>query len=261
MSPSELSPERIAQLLRTQRYGRSLRVVASTASTNDDARSDALERVADGHVVVADTQTQGRGSHGRAWSSPAGKDLYVSIVARPEVRLAALPKLTLAVGLGVADAVDAVLGAPRARVKWPNDVWLERKKVSGILVEASSIGDEANLVVIGIGLNVNRIELEPEIAESASSLRLASGASADLDRAAVLCGLLLAVEASVDRFVAHGPEAIVAEVDRRLALRGERVEHEGLEGILLGLSTDGAVRIETRDGVVERFAGRLLPLD
>jgi BirA family biotin operon repressor/biotin-[acetyl-CoA-carboxylase] ligase len=258
---SGLDAARIAELLRTERYGRSLRVVASTASTNDDARKDAAERAADGHVVVADAQTQGRGSQGRAWRSPAGKDLYVSIVARPAVRLAALPKLTLAVGLGVADAVDAVLGGRRARVKWPNDVWLERKKVSGILVEASSIGDEANLVVIGIGLNVNRVELEPDIVHSATSLRLASGAAQDLDRAAVLCGLLQAVEASVDRFVAVGPAAIVAEVDERLALRGERVDHDGVTGTLLGLNAEGAVRIETAAGTIERLAGRLLPLE
>src|SRR5689334_18189002 len=102
---AEIAAERVLPQLRTVRYGRSLRVLATTDSTNDDAHEDAARGALDGHVVVADAQRSGRGSHGRTWASPAGTDLYLSIVARPELSLNELPPLTLAVGLAVAEAV------------------------------------------------------------------------------------------------------------------------------------------------------------
>src|SRR6185503_19101937 len=120
-------------------------------------------------------QRRGRGSHGRSWASPSGGDLYLSIVARPQLPLAQLAPLTLAVGLGVADAADAVLGAAArapARVKWPNDVWLGGKKCAGILVETRS-GSAAPELIVGVGVNVNRVSFPDELAVTATSLRLA----------------------------------------------------------------------------------------
>lgn len=254
---SALDAGRITAQLGTARYGRSLRVLALTGSTNDDARSDAAAGAVDGHVVVADQQSSGRGSQGRDWQSPGGQDLYVSIVTRPRVSMATLPTLTLAVGLGVANAVDDLLGAPRSRVKWPNDVWVDRKKVAGILVEAGTTGAEASAVVIGIGLNVNRTQWDGEVGTLATSLRLVSGA--DLDRERALAALLLHVERTVDRWAIEGPPAIVPSVDARLALRGERVTHDGAPATLLGLSPSGAIRLQTDAGAVERVSGRILP--
>lgn len=255
---SALDPERIAAALQTARYGRSLRVLEETGSTNDDARSDAASGAVDGHVVVADKQVSGRGSQGRDWQSPGGQDLYVSIVARPRVSMATLPTLTLAVGLGVANAVDELLGGTaRSRVKWPNDVWVERKKICGILVEAGTTGGETSAIVIGIGLNVNRTQFDGEVAALATSLRLAGGAPLDRERALSL--LLLHVERAVDRWAIEGPDSIVPAVDARLALRGERVTHDGAPATLLGLAPSGALRLQTEAGTLERVSGRLLP--
>lgn len=253
-----LDPARITAQLGTARYGRSLRVLALTGSTNDDARSDAAAGAVDGHVVVAEQQSRGRGSQGRDWQSPGGLDLYVSIVARPRVAMATLPTLTLAVGLGVANAVDELLGAPRSRVKWPNDVWVDRKKISGILVEAGTTGGEAAAIVIGIGLNVNRMQWDGDVAALATSLGLARGA--ELDRERALAALLLHVERMVDRWTIEGPSAIVPAVDARLALRGEPVTHDGAPATLLGLAPSGAIRLQTPAGAVERVSGRLLPV-
>jgi BirA family biotin operon repressor/biotin-[acetyl-CoA-carboxylase] ligase len=249
-----------------------LRVLEVTDSTNDDARADALAGAPDGHVVIADSQRAGRGSHGRVWTSPAGSDLYLSIVARPQLlfdstapalrggaSIAALPPLTLAVGLGVADAVQALLPERSmcTEVKWPNDVWLLGKKCAGVLVEASTIGSDLGPVVIGIGLNVNRVEWAEELAATATSLRLARGAA--LDRGAALCALLSTVEAWVDRFVADGGRAIAAALDARLAMRGQRVRCAEHEGTLLGVAPSGAIRIATAHGTRELIAGRLEP--
>jgi BirA family biotin operon repressor/biotin-[acetyl-CoA-carboxylase] ligase len=262
MTPPDLDPDRLLRELRTQRFGRSLRVLPLTDSTNDDARRDALSGAPDGHVVVADGQRAGRGSHGRVWTSPAGSDLYLSIVARPELPLSALPPLTLAVGLGVADAVERVLApelATRTEVKWPNDVWLGGKKCAGILVEASTLGSALGPVVIGIGLNVNRLHWAEGLETSATSLRAARPGGAALDRGAALCALLLAVETWVDRFAHAGGEAVASALDARLALRGRQVRCADCEGTLLGVAASGAIRVATPTGTRELIAGRLEP--
>lgn len=258
---SELDATRLASLLGTARYGRSLSVLEITDSTNDDARRAAAAGAPDGHVIVADGQRSGRGSHARTWASPPGSDLYLSIVARPRLPLRELPPLTLAVGLGVSEAVERSLEHQRAatEVKWPNDVWLGGKKCAGILIEASSGGEEPGPVVIGIGLNVNRMSWPEELAKSAISLRSAHPAGPLLDRCVVLALLLESVESWVDRFVAQGGTAIANALQPKLALRGTRVRCAGVEGTLVGVSPEGALRISTQDGLRELIAGRLEP--
>ena len=257
MIPEDLAPARIEAVLTTRRYGRSLEVLAETGSTNDDARA-ALERGApDGHVVVADRQRAGRGARGRGWSSPGGTDLYFSIVARVPVELPKLPPLTLAVGLAVAETARALAPRSRVEVKWPNDVWIDGAKHAGVLVEASARGAALAGVVIGVGVDVNRERFD-DVAEPATSLRLATGAP--LDRAEVLARVLASIENEVDRFAAHGAGAIVPRVEARLALRGRRVVCDGIEGTLVGLAPGGALRLATDAGLREIVAGTLRPV-
>lgn len=257
----ELDATRVEPFLETQRYGRSLRAVALTGSTNDDARADAASGAASGHVVLADAQTRGRGSNGRAWSSPPGDDLFFSIVDRPALSLMQLPPLTLAVGLGVAEAIEAVIGAPNTcQVKWPNDVWLHGKKCAGILVETSATGAAVESVVIGIGLNVNRLEFGDELKGVATSLRAERPETAAFARAPVLAKVLFAVEKAVDRFVAEGAASIVSSLEPRLAMIGEPAECRDVRGVVEGVNPNGALRMRTESGVVEVHSGRLLPI-
>jgi BirA family biotin operon repressor/biotin-[acetyl-CoA-carboxylase] ligase len=264
---AELAPARVQALLRTRAYGRSLELRPSTESTNDDARLRAAEGAPDGHVVLADTQRKGRGQQGRSWASPAGSDLYLSIVARPALSFAELPPLTLAVGLGVAEAAEQLLagaGAPVPAVKWPNDVWLGDKKCAGVLLETSSAaqavadpGAARIAVVVGIGLNVNRLEWPEELRASATSLRAERPAAQRLDRAEVLAALLLSVEQWVDRLVASGAETIASALAPRLLWHGRRVRCGDAVGTLTGVAPTGALRIATAAGTRELLAGRV----
>jgi BirA family biotin operon repressor/biotin-[acetyl-CoA-carboxylase] ligase len=267
---AELDPGRIGSLLCTRSYGRSLELLASTDSTSDDARRAAEAGAPDGHVVLAESQHRGRGQQGRTWASPPGTDLYLSIVARPRLPFAALPPLTLAVGLGVADASEQLLAhaqAPRAQVKWPNDVLLGGQKCAGILVETSSAaqpqrepGAAEVAVVIGIGLNVNRLDWPDELRPLATSLRAHRPGAERVDRGIALAALLACVERWVDALVARGGDAIASELDARLALRGQRVRCGDCAGTLLGVAPSGAVRIATDLGVRELIAGRIAPV-
>ncbi len=254
----DLAPGAIQSRLTTQRYGRSLRVVSCTGSTNEDAQNDVKAGVPDGHVVVADCQRAGRGSHGRSWSSPPGTDLYVSVVDRPQVAPALLPPLTLAVGLAVAETVEALVDKPDCtRVKWPNDVWLHGRKCAGILVETAHTGSLLEPVVIGIGLNVNRRKWPAELRATAISMASARGPGQRLDRALALCELLAHVEKWVDGFVRRGAGFVVEALQNKLALKGETVTCDGVHGRLVGVSESGAVCIETEDGKRELLAGTL----
>lgn len=252
--PPDLAPSRIAERLRTARYGRSLDVLLETGSTMDVARAAAESGAPDGHVVLADHQSAGRGSHGRPWLSPAGVDLYLSVVARPELPSAALASVTLAVGIGVAEAAESLTGA-RAEVKWPNDVWLGGEKCAGVLVESRALGGEIDALIVGIGLNVNRSQLPAGLAWPATSLRLVKGS--ELDRADVLAALLDRIESWVKRLELEGPAPVVEALGRRLALRGERVRVDATEGELIGVDERGALVLQTPKGPRTIIAGSL----
>ena len=150
--PPDLSPEEIERALVTERVGRSLDVRMATGSTNDEARVAAQQGEPDGHVIVADRQTHGRGTRGRDWSSPAGLDLYFSILLTRKLSAECMALLTLATGLGVAKATRALTDRS-VGIKWPNDLWIEDRKAGGILVESKSTGGDLDCVVIGVGVD------------------------------------------------------------------------------------------------------------
>jgi len=254
-APADLAPEAILRRLRTARFGRSLTVLAETESTMDDAREAASHGAVDGHLVLADAQRSGRGSHGRPWLSPKGTDLYFSIVTRPKLEPAHLPPLTLAVGLGVAEAAERLTGA-RAEVKWPNDVLLGGAKCAGVLVESRASGESLDTVILGVGLNVNRRDFPEGLEVQATSLALARGGSS-IDRVEALAVVLERIESWVDRFVAEGAASVVAALTSRLAFIGREASCGGVTGVVDGIDPDGALRLLTPDGPRRSLSGRL----
>lgn len=257
--PEDLDPERVRRRIRG-RWGASIEVVESTASTMDDAWTAARAGAADGHVVVAERQTRGRGAHGREWISPPGTDLYFSIVARPEIELSTTPLVTLAAGLGVCTTVAALVPPQRpVTIKWPNDVWIDRRKCAGILVETRMLAERMEAVIIGVGLNVNRLRWPPALRGLATSVVAERPSDAPLDRGEVLAELLFDIERWVRRFVEQGAAVLVQALAPHLALVGEGVRWEDGEGVFEGVDAQGAARIRTEAGVVTLHAARLEP--
>jgi BirA family biotin operon repressor/biotin-[acetyl-CoA-carboxylase] ligase len=162
-----LNLSEVHPLLRTDFVGRRVIYLTSTHSTQDIARREAEDGVPEGTVVIAEEQTAGRGRFGRRWVSPAGLNLYLTIVLRPDI--AQLRALSMAAPLGVCRAVETVTDV-QPLVKWPNDVITGGKKLAGVLIESEMSGENVRYALVGIGINVNYRVDDPEISGIATSL-------------------------------------------------------------------------------------------
>jgi BirA family biotin operon repressor/biotin-[acetyl-CoA-carboxylase] ligase len=213
-----------------------------TGSTNDDARSLAASGAPAGTVVLAEEQTAGRGRQGRTWMAPPGRDLTLSIIVRAGAEVLTLLPLTAAVA--VCEACE--LSAPvECALKWPNDVWIDERKVAGILIEARP---QEGWAVVGVGLNVDATEEElgHDLRETATSLRIATGR--ELARESVLESLL---ERLADRLAGERDQLLPAYRERD-ALYGRAIAWaagtERLEGEARGVDEDGNLVVFTADG-------------
>ncbi len=210
----------------------------ATDSTNQRARE--LARGAPhGALVTADEQTAGRGRQGRTWSAPPGSSVLMSLIVSEQAAQAAA-LLPLAAGVATCEAVEAVAGV-RCEIKWPNDVWLDRRKLAGILVEGRPAEGWA---VLGIGLNVSTgvDEFPAELRSSATSL-VAAGVSG-MGNEEVLAGLL----AALDRRLVTPAAELLDAWRVRDALYGERVAWTGGSGFAAGVDEHGSLIVETDSG-------------
>jgi BirA family biotin operon repressor/biotin-[acetyl-CoA-carboxylase] ligase len=229
--------------------GEPLTAVSETGSTNDDAFAAARDGAPHGALFVADSQTHGRGRRGHSWTSPPSSNLTFSLLLRPRIPAERVALLSLVAGLAVREAVAARVGAAIA-VKWPNDVVVGRRKVSGILVESRMSGSAVEAVVVGIGLNVHMEALPPEISEIATSLALL-GAHGE-SREALLVTILAELEARLGRFVSLGLAPLVGELRAHDALFGEGVVVSGVRGEGAGIDEDGSLLIRDAAGAVHK---------
>ena len=251
--PDRLGPAELAPHLRGA--WRRVHWLEEVDSTQRVARELARAGAPEGTTVIAERQTAGRGRLGRQWHSPAGVNLYCSIVLRPPLAPSAVPQLALVAGAAVAAAVAEETGLSPG-IKWPNDVLLGGRKVAGILVEMDAEVERVHHVIAGIGVNLNAPEtaFPPALRAKAGSLRLATGRR--VDRAAFTGRLLAALEARYGRFVARGFSSVRAEWEAYSVLTGAEVRVASPEGELagrvLGLDDDGALRLRRPGGGVVR---------
>ena len=214
-------------------FGRPHRHLRETGTTNDVARALATSGAPSGTVVTASAQTSGRGRHGRVWSAPPDKALLFSAVLSPLRAEHAL--LPIAVPVATCEAIEAV--APvECRIKWPNDVWIDERKVAGILIEARP----PDWAVIGIGINV---AIEPD--EFPADVRWPAtsvGHEVEVD------GLCLALCERLDAWTATGSAEAVAAFRDRDALAGREVEWDSGSGCAAGIAEDGNLLVELDGG-------------
>ncbi len=249
-----LSAEAIRAGLPTRSIGRRVVYQTSVTSTMDVATAEARRGAPEGTIVVADHQTQGRGRFQRAWVSPPGASVYLSIVLRPA------PERLLALGivasLAVARAVERETGL-RPSIKWPNDVEIGGRKLAGILVDSVMKDAGVEFAIVGIGLNVTLDpSRHPEIAATATSLARELGRPAD--RLAVLRALLVELDALYDQ--TNAGQSLVAEWRARLSTLGRRVRvtwpgdpSSAEEGVAEDVDADGALLLRRDDATLARL--------
>ena len=242
----QLDLDLVGKALTTAWVGRRFVYATETGSTQDLARAEAEAGAPAGTVVIAETQTAGRGRFGRCWVSPPGQNIYLTIITRPMVERLRL--LSIVAPLAVTLAVEDIVGVQPC-IKWPNDVLLGGRKLAGILIESEVAGPEVKYALVGMGVNVNlAIDRHSEIAEIATSLKREVGH--EVSREWLLVALLSRFERSYEA-AARGPE-VHAAWRARLETLGRQVRvtfrDQVYEGLAEDVDADGNLVLLRPDG-------------
>ncbi|HEX2144716.1 MAG TPA: biotin--[acetyl-CoA-carboxylase] ligase [Glycomyces sp.] len=225
-------------------------VVQVTGSTNTDLASAAKHGAPEGRILIAEEQTLGRGRLDRQWVSPAGAGLTMSFLLRPTVPREQWGTLSLLTAVALEESLRAVCGV-NAKLKWPNDVLIDGKKICGILAQV-----EGNAVIVGTGLNVSLTEAELPVPE-ATSLLLA-GAST-LEREVIAASFLSHVAAVYATWNERGPASVIERWRRNSATLGRHVavsfpNGRKVSGRAVGMDGNGCLQVAREDGAVETVA-------
>ncbi len=225
----------------------------SMTSTNTVLKQAAENGAAHGTVALCQAQTAGKGRRGRAWVSPEGQGLWVSLLIRPKLAPANAQLITFAAAIAMAEAVEKETGLSIG-IKWPNDLVVNGKKICGILLELSGDVESIAYVVVGTGLNVGSKAYPPELSDRASSLEDALGYT--ISRAAVLRSYLQTIEKYIGLLEAKGLAGIWEAYQSKSCTIGCTVKVEGngenFQGIANGLDENGALLVKLEDGTIRR---------
>ena len=245
-----MKAEAITSLLSTGTFGRPVICLDCVGSTNDHARKIGESEGGHGTLVIAETQTAGRGRRGRTWDSPPGTGVFMSLLLKPDFSPAAASGITLVAAMAIREGIFQVTGLD-PRIKWPNDLVIDGKKICGILTEMSTIEGRIRSIVVGCGINVNTESFPEELAQTATSLYLAGGCK--VDREKLIAAVMNAFEADYGRFQQTGDLSLLkADYEAHLINFGRSVTvlaaAGSFQGISRGITDTGSLLVETADG-------------
>ena len=227
-----------------------------TDSTNLRAKFLASNGAPEGTVVVAESQTRGKGRRGRSWFSPSGEGIYTSIILRPSISPNEAPKLTLMASVAVAETMLSMTSL-NINIKWPNDILVKGRKIAGILTEISMEMDRIDYMVIGVGINVNtpRKSLPPDIRDIATSVFMETGKP--YPRIALLRAYLEWLEIYYETFKTKGFEPVMNRWKSLADIIGHRVSVDMIDrvrvGEVLDVDKDGFLILKEQGGALERI--------
>lgn len=243
------------QKLDTSWLGRSFLYFKKIDSTNRYAKAVEIGEFTQGTVILADIQLAGKGQYQKTWISQPNKNLTFSIIFIPP-KPGRLTLLTLACASAVYDLLENV-GVKKIKLKWPNDVLVDGKKVSGLLTECIYSGSSLEKVVVGIGLNVNQTKFEDEISDTATSLLKIIGTS--FSREEILVELLSRIEHNYRRWVQEDVE-MIKEINTKLDGYGKWVslnvdgKSQLYKSKFLGINNNGALQALNKDLELEAYS-------
>lgn len=253
-APDVLGESEIKSRMNTRWVGREVYFYEEIDSTNTQAKRLAEEGAPSGTLVVSDCQLKGKGRRGRAWESPKGSAIYMTLMIRPQILPEHASMLTLVMGLSAVQAIRNVLNLETS-IKWPNDVVLNKKKLVGILTEMNTQMDYIEYLVIGIGINVNMQHFPQELEDKATSLQMELGHP--VNRAELVAETMRCFEKNYEIFEkTQDLSGMVDSYQQVLANYNQpvRVLEPGNEysGIARGINAKGELLVEREDGSVEK---------
>ena len=252
--PDTLASERISLHLETKELGRNIIYYPVCDSTQTIATNKAREGVPHGTLVVSEEQTAGRGRLDRSWESSAGKGIWMSLILRPNISPQFAAQFTLVAAVAIARAIEDTTPCVPS-IKWPNDLLINGKKVTGILTELQSDMDRVQAIIIGMGINVNQTpeSFEGALESIATSLKLEAGEH--VDRALLAAKVLFYLEKYSDMYVTLGFEPIKLIWESYNFTIGNRIRattlRETIEGLAIGITNDGALQLQLDDGEIK----------
>lgn len=255
-SPDVMTKEELSSLMKTRWAGKNILYYDVTDSTNLRIRQAGDEGAPHGTLAVADRQTAGRGRRGRAWESPAGSSIYMSVLLRPEISPDKASMLTLVMALSVAEGIRECAGSRDIRIKWPNDIIINGKKLAGILTEMSAQIDYINHVTVGVGINVNITDFPENIAGTATSLRTECGHA--VKRAPLIAAVMERLEENYETFsdtedlsgLTDRYSGLLINCDRDVQIIGAK---EMYQAHAIGINRIGELVVRREDGTVEKI--------
>lgn len=254
--PDNMTADKINLGLKTAFLGRNLHYFDSVESTQKIAYKLAYDNAEEGTVVIAEEQTAGRGRMDRKWHSPKYTGIWMSIILRPKIPIPKAPQLTLITAVGVVQAIEEVTGL-LPEIKWPNDILINGKKVTGILTELQAESDRINSIIIGIGINVNTAleDFPEEIQALASSLAIEMGSKADREK--LIRTILEKLEKLYLLYLEKGffPiklmwESYAVSIGKQITARTITGE---IKGKAIGITEDGVLLVEDSAGTIHNI--------
>ncbi len=249
--PDRVNEANVKKYLQTNLYGSTIHYFDTCESTQFIAHKEAQSGAPDGTVIISEEQTSGKGRMSRPWASAAQKGIWMSIILRPKLTPQQAPQMTLVAAVAVTRAIQEVTGIEPS-IKWPNDILVDGKKVTGILTELQADPDRIKAVILGIGMNVNQTDFPSDLETIATSLKMILGKS--VNRAQLIAKILQFLEQYTKLYETEGFVPIKLLWESYSNTAGRRIRavmlNETIEGTALGISNDGMLELKLDDGTV-----------
>ncbi|MEH7276011.1 biotin--[acetyl-CoA-carboxylase] ligase [Neobacillus vireti] len=255
-TPEKITPDELRLGLTTKFIGKNVYYEDCVESTQKIAQRLAFEAAPEGTVIIAEEQVSGRGRMDRRWHSPKYTGIWMSLILRPNIPLPKAPQLTLITAVAIVQAIEDLTGLI-PEIKWPNDILISGKKVTGILTELEAEADRINSVIIGIGINVNqtREDFPSDIEQIATSLLLEKGEK--VSRADLIKGIFTNLEKLYLLYLEEGFQPIKLLWESYAISIGKKITARTLShsiiGIAKGITDDGVLMIEDGHGKIHHI--------
>lgn len=248
--PDKVSENELLIGLQTDQLGKQIVFKETVESTQKEAHKIA-EESEEGTLIIAEEQTAGRGRMTRAWHSPKGTGIWMSLILKPNLPPVKAPQFTLIAAVAVAEAIQDVTGLT-PEIKWPNDLLMNGKKITGILTELQADADRIRSIIIGIGMNVNQQAFPAELEDIATSLAIEKGET--ISRAKLVQAILKNIEIYYKEYVENGFasikqkwESFAVSIGRHITAR---TVNGSIRGKAIGITEEGVLKLQDEEGII-----------